>query len=132
MRRIVLAFALVLAGLARAAAPAPETLEGTEWKVRNKSFKAKIVFWHFDHISFRDGLFESRDWKAKGFAPASFVAAKPSESVTWTASLSSPEQGKLVWEGRREGTRMEGTWTWRRPNGKSKTMPWSAKQVFHR
>jgi len=123
---------LLLSAAARTAAPAPETLEGTEWKLRHKSFKAKFVFWHFDHLSFRDGEFESRDWKAKGFAAAPYVSSKPGEAVTWTASLVSPEKGKLVWEGRREGTRMDGTWTWRRPDGKSRTMPWSAKQVFHR
>ena len=108
---------------------ATDSMEGTDWKLRPKSFAAKIVFWRFDHLSFRGGMFESRDWKAKGFSPAAFFSPKPGETVTWTATLTSSQAGKVVWEGRREGDRMEGTWTWRKPDGKSKTMPWSAKQI---
>lgn len=127
MRRILLAGLLALAGPGMAGEP--ETMEGTFWKVRDNSFKQKIFFWRYDHVSFREGVFRSAIFEDKGFAAAPYAASKSAEdSITWTATLAGQDKGKVVWEGRRIGNRMEGTWTWRKAEGTTLTMPWSARQ----
>lgn len=111
-----------------AAEPAEPTLDGTFWKVRDNSFMEKILFWRLDHVSFREGIFRAKHWEEKGFAATAYAATKSAESIAWTATLLSAEKGKVVWEGRRTGKTMEGTWAWRKPDGTTKTMSWSARQ----
>lgn len=133
MRAAALALAAgLLAAAALAEPPKTESLEGTHWKVRENSFKAKVFFWRYDYVAFLDGEFRSASFRAKGFVPGAFTSSKTGESVTWTASLASADNGKVVWEGRRTGTRMEGTWTWRKADGATKAMGWTAKQTHGR
>ena len=130
MTRVLISFALLFALCAPVVAAESETtLDGTYWKVRDNSFLEKILFWRLDHVSFRDGMFRAQHWEAKGFAAAAYAATKSAESsIAWTATLISAEKGKVVWEGRRMGKTMEGTWAWRKPDGSTKTMSWSARQ----
>ncbi|MBI4423885.1 MAG: hypothetical protein HY554_09165 [Elusimicrobia bacterium] len=131
MTRLLLGGALgLLLTLASSAAPAPggDGLDGTRWTVREKTFKAKIFFWRYDELSFQEGAVASAQARREGFGPAPFTASRPGESSAWTATMLSPEHGKLVWEGRKDGSRMEGTRTWMRPDGRTKTTAWSAKQ----
>lgn len=126
-RGLLLALAVALSGAALAAEP--ETLDGTFWKVRDNSFKQKIFFWRYDHISFKEGVFRSVQFEGLGFAAAPYTATKAAAaSIAWTATLNSETKGKVVWEGRRVGNRMEGTWTWRKPEDGARSMPWSARQ----
>lgn len=129
MRAAVLVLATLLAPAPRAQPPKTESLEGTFWKVRENSFRAKIFFWRYDHAAFQDGEFRSLGFQAKGFTPGAFTASRTGETIAWTASLNSPDKGKVVWEGRRMGHRMEGTWTWRKADGGTKSMGWTAKQT---
>lgn len=125
---IVVALGVAAASLSYAAEP-ETTLDGTFWKVRDNSFAAKFLFWRLDHVSFREGMFRAQHWEARGFAAAAYTAAKsPESTIAWTATLLSAEKGKVVWEGRRLGKTMEGTWAWRKPDGTTKTMSWSARQ----
>lgn len=130
MKRLTLA--VLLAGWAGVAGAAEsEGMDGTFWKVRQNSWVQKILFWRVDRVSFREGVFRSIQFDDKGFSAAGYTATKSGEgAVAWTATLLHPDQGKVVWEGRRSGKSMEGTWTWRRADQTTKRMAWTARQSY--
>ncbi len=124
------ALVLLLAAGAALAQPAPgDGLDGSVWKVRPNTFMAKVLFWRYDHISFKNGEFLSAERKAHGFQPGPYTAVKAGEGVSWTATLQSPDEGKVVWEGKRAADRMTGTWTWMKLDGKTKVVGWTALRI---
>lgn len=72
--------------------------------------------------SFRDAaLFHNNELSSEAFAMYGFhtvLYTVPTDAPsTFTASMSSSNQGTLQWTGRRDGARIVGTLEWVKPNG---------------
>jgi hypothetical protein len=67
---------------------------------------------HKDTITFRDGQFRSLDCENWGFGPAPYSVKKDGESYHFSATLLSPDRGKLEWKGTVTGETAEATFRW--------------------
>ncbi len=67
---------------------------------------------HQDTITFRDGQFRSLDCENWGFGPAAYSVTKRGDSYHFSATLLSPNRGKLEWQGTITGDTAEGTFRW--------------------
>lgn len=67
---------------------------------------------HQDTISFKDGQFRSLDCENWGFGPAPYTVRKDGESYHFSATLLSPDRGKLEWKGTVTGETAEAGFRW--------------------
>lgn len=67
---------------------------------------------HEDTITFKDGQFRSLDCENWGFGPAPYTVRKDGESYHFSATLLSPDRGKLEWKGIITGDTAEATFRW--------------------
>jgi hypothetical protein len=67
---------------------------------------------HQDTITFKDGVFRSLDCENWGFGSAPYSARKEGDSYHFSATLLSPERGRLEWKGTITGDVAEGTFRW--------------------
>ncbi len=102
-------------------------LDGSRWKLRENTFKSKIFFWSYDHLAFRDGIFESTHCRLKDFPPVVYASSESNGVIRWSATATGP-RGKMVWEGRSQGDRMEGRRTWIRPDDRTRAVFWTGKR----
>jgi hypothetical protein len=68
---------------------------------------------HEDTISFKDGVFRSLDCEGWGFGSAPYRAEKVGDSYHFSATLLSPDRGRLEWRGTISGDKAEATFRWR-------------------
>lgn len=115
IRRILVCAFLSFVGAAVAASEFAVSkryaLDGTRFKgVTGEQGKGKD---HEDTISFEDGMFRSLDCEGWGFGPAPYRVEKVGDTYHFTATLSSPERGRLEWQGVVTGDAAEATFHWR-------------------
>lgn len=67
---------------------------------------------HQDTITFKDGQFRSLDCENWGFGPAPYSVKKEGGSYQFSATLLSPDRGKLEWKGTITGDAAEATFRW--------------------
>lgn len=67
---------------------------------------------HEDTITFKDGQFRSLDCENWGFGPAPYSVKKEGNSYRFSATLVSPDRGRLEWNGTITGDAAEATFRW--------------------
>jgi hypothetical protein len=67
---------------------------------------------HEDTITFRDGQFRSLDCENWGFGPAPYSVKKEGDSYHFSATLLSPDRGRLEWKGTITGDTAKATFRW--------------------
>jgi hypothetical protein len=91
--------------------PAPQALDGMKFEgVTGEQGKGED---HEDTITFEDGMFRSLDCEEWGFGPAPYTVEESGQEFHFSATLSSPERGRLEWRGTIRGDAAEATFHWR-------------------
>ncbi|MCU7944689.1 MAG: hypothetical protein AB2540_18040 [Candidatus Thiodiazotropha endolucinida] len=67
---------------------------------------------HEDTISFENGQFRSLDCEEWGFGPAPYYAKKSGNLHHFSATLQSPDRGRLIWQGTIRGEEAEASFQW--------------------
>ncbi len=67
---------------------------------------------HEDTIAFKGGLFRSLDCETWGFGPAPYRVEKVGESYRFSATLVSPDRGRLEWQGTVTGDSANASFRW--------------------
>lgn len=105
---------LVIANIAAFAADAPKSthdvLDGLQFK--GETGEQGKGDHHEDTITFKDGQFRSLDCESWGFGPAPYSVKKEGDSYHFSATLLSPNRGKLEWKGTITGDTAEGNFRW--------------------
>lgn len=65
-----------------------------------------------DELIFEDGKFISMICKRFNFTPAPYWIRSDGNRVHFLAELSSPTDGKMIWEGTLDGNKLDGTMHW--------------------
>jgi hypothetical protein len=101
-------------------------LDGTEWKVKPRGLRG-LFTWHADHLKFDNGQVVSLDTSKDGFEPTSYDIRKEGGRTSWTTTQANKNGEKMVWTGVRDGTEMQGTYTWFKSSGDVKSVYWKAR-----
>jgi hypothetical protein len=105
---------LLIANIATFAADGPaskkDPLDGLQFK--GQTGEQGKGDHHQDAITFKDGQFRSLDCENWGFGPAPYTVRKDGESYHFSATLLSPDRGKLEWKGIITGDTVEATFRW--------------------
>ena len=114
IRPISICTFLVIASIAAFAADAPtsknDPLDGLQFKGQTgEQGKGSNTE---DTITFKDGQFRSLSCENWGFGPAPYSVKKEGESYHFSATLLSPDHGKLEWKGTITGDTAEATFRW--------------------
>jgi hypothetical protein len=75
-------------------------------------------------ITFHNGLFHSVACDAKGFKPAPYTATKEGDAISFAATCTSPQVGKLDWKGTVKGEELDATATLTQ-EGKEPVVMWA-------
>lgn len=113
-RLISLCTFLVIATIAGFAADAPtsknDPLDGLQFKGQTgEQGKGNNTE---DTITFKDGQFRSLSCEDWGFGPTLYSVKKEGESYLFSATLLSPDSGKLEWKGTITGDTAKATFRW--------------------
>ncbi len=102
-----------------------ETLDGTQWELREKGTR----FWSSDKLKFDQNQFTAQEFSKDGFYPTEYSASKSDERVSWSASQSNSKGDKMEWSGVSMGDRMDGSYTLIKSNGETSIHPWKAELI---
>jgi hypothetical protein len=128
MRHTILK-AVVTAVLLLPATARGADLDGTRWKMRFRSAKAWLHVWKGDLMLFEAGKFADRECDSYGFAQSPYGVQQRNGRRLWRATRFNPDGERVDWEGQVEGDRMTGSFTWSRPDGRSRTYKFKARRV---
>lgn len=114
IRPISIGIFLVIASIGAFAADAPtskiDPLDGLQFK--GQTGEQGKGDHHEDTITFNHGQFRSLDCENWGFGPAPYSVKKEGESYHFSATLLSPDRGRLEWKGTITGDTAEATFRW--------------------
>lgn len=120
--KAVLTAVLLLPAGARGA-----TLDGTLWKMRFRSAKAWLHVWKGDVLRFEHGKFADTECGSYGFEESAYGVQQQNGRRLWRATRFNRDGERTDWEGVIEGDRMRGSFTWSRPDGRSRRYTFKAK-----
>jgi hypothetical protein len=114
IRAIAVCTFLVIANIAAFAADTPtsknDALDGLQFK--GETGEQGKGDHHEDTITFKDGQFRSLDCESWGFGPAPYSVKKEGGSYHFSATLLSPNRGKLEWKGTITGDTAKANFRW--------------------
>ena len=67
-----------------------------------------------DTLIFEGGTMRSTGCDAYGFGAAPYVATREGDRIRFTATTTSPDEGKIEWTGSVRGDVLEGTFVWKK------------------